>query len=64
MFGRKQRQIDRLEQIVYDLRNELSSVQLKLRISLGHEEELRKLVSKQAREILALEVPPKKTRKK
>jgi cell division protein FtsB len=64
MFGRKQRQIEQLEQTVSDLRTELAGLQERFRISLGYEEELRALVSKQAREILALEVKPAKKRKR
>jgi FtsZ-binding cell division protein ZapB len=65
VFGQKSRRILQLEQTVRDLRQELSGVQERLRTSLGHEEELRVLVSKQARELLKHEAEPvKKPRKK
>ena len=55
MFGRKQKRIEQLEREAWDLKAEIAVVQERLRRSLGHEEELRTLVSKQAKELLALE---------
>ena len=56
MFGRKQQRIEQLERDAWDLKAEIAVVQERLRRSLGHEEELRTLVSKQAREIISLEM--------
>lgn len=64
MFGRKQRRIEQLERQVRSLGGEIASLQLSLRNSLVREENLRALVSKQARELLNLEVKPAKKKRK
>ena len=71
MFWKKQRKIEQQERIIRDLRSELAGVQELFRRGVQISDELRALVSKQAREILALETqpkfiepPPKKRKKK
>ena len=71
MFWKKQRKIEQQERIIRDLRSELAGVQELFRRGVQISDELRALISKQAREILALETqlkfiepPPKKRKKK
>jgi hypothetical protein len=70
MFWKKQQKIEQQEKIIADLRFELAGVQELFRRGVQISDELRALVSKQARELLALETapkfiePPKKRKKK
>jgi hypothetical protein len=59
MFGQKQRKIEQQERIIRDLRIELAGVQELFRRGVQISDDLRALVSKQARELLALETAPK-----
>lgn len=70
MFGRKQREIERLGRLVEALKRDVTYYKELFRKSREVEDNLRALVSKQAREIIALGVPAytktpaKKSRKK
>ena len=59
MFGQKQRKIEQQERIIRDLRIELAGVQELFRRGVQISDDLRALVSKQARELMALEIAPK-----
>jgi hypothetical protein len=59
MFWKKQQKIEQQEKIIADLRFELAGVQELFRRGVQISDNLRALVSKQARELLALETAPK-----
>jgi len=64
MFGRKQREIERLGRLVDALKRDVTYYKELFRKSREVEDNLRALVSKQARELLNLEVKPAKKKRK